>query len=73
MTKKFVVIFDWGYESSYHEFDTLEEAIKDRQNYDSPQKYPIYQLIEETYQLIEETIEYTLPDGTIHRENELTP
>ena len=62
MPKKFVVIFDWGYESSYHEFDTFEEAIEDRQHYNNPQKHPIYQLVEEA-------IEYTLPDGTVHRLN----
>ena len=61
MPKKFVVIYDWGYESSYHECDTLEEAIEDRQHYNNPHDRPIYQLVEVV-------TEYTLPDGTIHRE-----
>ena len=58
MPKKFVVIYDWGYESSYHEFDTFEEALKDRLDYGDPEKYPIYQLVEVKHV-------YTLPDGTI--------
>jgi len=59
MKKKFVVIYDWGnHDSTYHEFDTFEEALKDRLDYSNPEKYPIYQLVE-----VKSV--YSLPDGTI--------
>lgn len=59
MLKKFVVIYDWGHgDSSYHEFDTFEEALKDRLDYPDPEKHPIYQLVE-----VKNV--YILPDGTI--------
>lgn len=58
--KKFIVVYRWESlgETGIHEFDTLEEAVADREDYPNPCEYPIYQLVKES-------IKYTLPDGRI--------
>lgn len=43
--KPFVVIFDWGHETTVHEFDTVEEAYEDRENYIDAKKHGVYQLV----------------------------
>lgn len=45
--KKFIVIYDWEtFPPAVHEFDTLDEAQRDRQNYPDPESYPIYTKLE---------------------------
>lgn len=60
MKNKFIVVYAWDYETTIHHFDTLEEAIEDRNNYSNPSTHRIYQLVEE-----ETKTTLTLPDGTV--------